>query len=645
MSRKQLPPRMATKWKLIPTPRYKKCANTDTLCGVYIGNGSRICPKCKMQQPPPKKRKRKDNNAERKKLKIEEVFSIGEYAGVYWTDDTLLMCKIIKISKDKKHCHVRFCLSEPQKCYWQSVYDGEEIDWTWNGYYDNTYWVYKVEMTKLRKPTNVFRDNMTISTKDFKDMLKKFLKNFQEKKWNEMRDSYPTYILSDIVSHDGQRELISLGDLNIDITKLYDPGFHSPEDENILEGFYEILQEQTTTLQKKYFGDVIKHKKTCHNCFKGLRVGNIIKFIDSLNFGNKQIGEIQEMISCFDNENSKVKVKFGHDTNEKTIYFTPPGKHSYFPWIKYQFFYEEMGSPRPYDFDTCVTLNKKLINIIHETPLDDRTAKTFDINIPASFNKFHYNIHISVTRKVNGYSFKGSYQLNIETDRQRRVTIHHVKLPKLKVIDDYKEDIIRMVGKHDWEWLNPDDASKEIDVVHPLTLRFLGCNKFKTPFANLPERKKFYDNFNIETSIQRRFHGTHSRNLFNILHPLGGFANAETANGKCYGHGIYFAKSPRWVYGNGYAPQGVANLRCVIVANIICGKQLQRSTDSHHTNASLIRSTSSIKYNESSDRSDGCILDTANFELTGGCATRDIDVVWYDRCKTDINITHVLWYK
>ena len=61
MTRKHNPIRMAQRWKLIPTARHKKCVNNDTLCGVYIGNGSKTCPKCKMIQPQ-KKRKCDDTD-------------------------------------------------------------------------------------------------------------------------------------------------------------------------------------------------------------------------------------------------------------------------------------------------------------------------------------------------------------------------------------------------------------------------------------------------------------------------------------------------------------------------------------------------------------------------------------------------------
>ena len=39
------------------------------------------------------------------------------------------------------------------------------------------------------------------------------------------------------------------------------------------------------------------------------------------------------------------------------------------------------------------------------------------------------------------------------------------------------------------------------------------------------------------------------------------------------------------------------------------------------------------------------VFDKQNFELTGGSIQREIHVVWYDKCRTDINIKGVLFYK
>ena len=84
------PPRMALRWKLVPTLRHKQCADT-TLCGVYIGNGCRKCPKCKTVQPVTTKRKRSDTPAKSRKKKTPQadgnpntVYRTGDRVKVFW---------------------------------------------------------------------------------------------------------------------------------------------------------------------------------------------------------------------------------------------------------------------------------------------------------------------------------------------------------------------------------------------------------------------------------------------------------------------------------------------------------------------------------------------------------------------------------
>ena len=144
----------------------------------------------------------------------------------------------------------------------------------------------------------------------------------------------------------------------------------------------------------------------------------------------------------------------------------------------------------------------------------------------------------------------------------------------------------------------------------------------------------------------RVYHGTWARNLFPILHPMGGFAMARESNGKAYGQGVYFANSPEWVVDQGYAPGtnfDGSTLKCIIGAQIIASKNLCSGTDTMHRNASVREATSTIR--SPSNTSSSTKFDGKQFEVTGGNSSRSIHVVWYDRCKTDINITHVLWYK
>ena len=117
---------------------------------------------------------------------------------------------------------------------------------------------------------------------------------------------------------------------------------------------------------------------------------------------------------------------------------------------------------------------------------------------------------------------------------------------------------------------------------------------------------------------------------------------ASESNGKCYGQGIYFAESPHWVHDNGYCPAGGSeNIRCILVCDVLLGKRIIQSTETWHKNASVRGNTSEM----GQASTDGTTFDSNKFELTGGSTTRSIHVVWYDKCRTDINIKGVLFYK
>ena len=630
MIRKKNPVRMAQRWKLVPTARHKKCVNSDTLCGVYIGNGSKKCPKCNMLQPM-KKRKR-DSSDKGKKKKKKKEYVPGDMVKAYWGkyDKWLEGCVSDKrrTQTNKYEYDVRVFFNVGLKEGVKKMY--ETIDIPWDEVVFSTidfghnpdklfHWTIKLSSEELEY-TLEKGDKIDVSFIEHEMQI--FYDNFKERKWKELDKSYPGIFL---------KKQKPQNKIKVQFTNDW-----------VSSDFYESMQKNCCGLIDKYLPNFLPHENKMHNCFKGLRVGHNIKFDMD---GHLKIGKIIQLYPRFIEDESCIKVQTDLDkTVQKTVVID--AKTNFKHWIKYQLFYEEMNEQRPYNFSSCVELNKQLIIFLNECrPNDKKVLKI--ANFQMNSHKYDIVIHLCRTDDTSvHYSFAGSYQQNIETKVKRRVTIHHVKPPKLKQLSDYKKDITRSIGKHRWIWLDSSEAVKDLGstVEHPNNVRFLGCTKFINIFANLSERKNFYDKFNIETKIVRRFHGTHSRNLFSILHPLGGFAMATEANGKCYGQGIYFAKSPYWVYENSYAPQGVSNLRCIIVADIICGRELQQSTDTWHRNASLVKSTSSIRYNERGDIT-GAVLDSNKFELTGGCASRNIDVVWYDRCKTDINITHVLWYK
>jgi len=272
-------------------------------------------------------------------------------------------------------------------------------------------------------------------------------------------------------------------------------------------------------------------------------------------------------------------------------------------------------------------------------------------------NNFTYRIELEVYTIVkqdsNGnkhrYRYWTASQTNTKTNVKRSLYIGSLKKPQEKKLVDYKAKIENVIGNsHHWQWLDAEAARADplcsgVKHPNPNRLKFLGMTKFHNDFVDLKQRMNFYSKFAVTVRQERLYHGTYMRNLFPILHPLGGFAMASESNGKCYGQGIYFAESPDWVYDNGYCPSSsIDNIRCVLICDVLLGKKLIQSTDTWHKNASVRGNTSELGSGSSDD---GITFKPGEFELTGGSTTRNIHVVWYDKCRTDINIKGVLFYK
>ena len=601
---------MALKWKLVPTARHKKCVNSDTLCGVYIGNGCRKCPKCKMVQPPPKKRKRGDNSGgERKKLREiangdpNKVYHVGNLVNVFW---------------------------ERHKCWTSGRITGSEhpglgpVEYIINIFNENqtdAFWTVKVcasHMKKIRKIKNIKKYS-------FEDNMQWFFDSYRQKKFQAIYKDYPHGFYDENTQN------------YINLKRMWTTQHFEKRMLGIIE--------DNPGVYSKYLKDFTPHEPELADEFKDLKKGDIIKYTKPSGTVT-YMAEVNKILKHVNPKYSSVWLTFiDRKTGEKSNRCHVWEPHLNYNYFKYQIFYEENGCKRPYGVEQCQKLRKFLFEAFEDAKKADKQRIVKITTFKTPNYMYEFILHLQMINK-DKFEISGSFQRNMETGVKRSIYIEKIKSPRKKELKHYKADIIRAIGKHDWTWMNSEDTKKELqNVQHPAGIRLLGCTKFNKPFTDLSAREKFYDDFNVEAYINRRYHGTHSNNLFSILHPLGGFAMAREANGKCYGHGIYFGKSPYWVYDNGYAPQGVRNLRCIIVADIITGKILNKSTDSHHRNACLTKGTSDIGYNDANNIDTSCVLNAEKFELSGGSSTRNIDVIWYDRCKTDINITHVLWYK
>jgi hypothetical protein len=583
------PIRMAQRWKLVPTLRHKQCTETS-FCGVYIGNGCRKCPKCKTVQPQSTKRKRTSSPIKPRKKKAE--IADGDP-------------------------YKRYNSGTKVKVYWDA-----KKRWTWGRITHRT----SSPITYRVRLLGITNDNGNSVLWHFNKISATHLK---------LRNT------DDMLSEPNQPKRKDIVYENIyNVVQIVDKNESSHASIPTCNccGCWRTFYNDN----EKYLPRNMPARSPCLPVeWSELHKGSVIKSDAGNGWGI--LCEIVEFKKCVNPKYSFMRVKEAD----------PDGKSSNFWTIKItdkiyscKWFFQD-GSNRPYFnednafIETCANELKRAAR----GTLDTTIKKTF----VRKMNNFQYNLHMQCqcVKLPSGnleFNFNGCYQENTETSVKRSMVVEELKKPKPKELSEYKQKITAIVGtQHDWTWLDSAQAMNEFSTTkHPTNLKLLGCTKFNKPWNDLRMRKDFYDTYNVDYEQRRCFHGTYMHNLFPILHPMGGFAMASESNGKCYGQGVYFANSPHWVNDNGYCPTGVDKLRCVIVAQVLCSKSISNGTDTWHRNAFVAGRTSELRR---SDSPAGAAYNAGEFELTGGNSTRSIHVVWYDRCKTDVNITHVLWYR
>ena len=589
---------MAQRWKLVPTLRHKQCPNS--MCGVYIGNGCRKCPKCNTVQPVTTKRKRSGSPVKARKKKIPQAD--GNPNAHYRTGDKV-------------------------KVFWERY-----KRWTWGWIAtvnsSNNGRTYGVRIVGLRDPS--------LPKYNWGKWHLQFVKSTHLKK----------RLTDDDLATDTTRADVLYKDL-VQVKSELGPVMLKHKEEATLP--YPTCA--CLPCMKKYYDAIYIGPKVMAPSLKNLKKGMIIK--TSAYDSYDTIMEVASVDMCRNPDYSAVLIRnvdpesrnFGSTTRmEKhhkwyhyTIHFEDNGKHQYFHSTTAHF------QERLYDM--CEKADKICEAGDESNPAKLGVKDAFDYDM----NNFTYRIELevyTVMTKQKKYRYWTACQTNTKTKVKRTLYIGSLKKPQQKQLVDYQDKIEGVIGKvHDWKWLNAEDAGKDslcANVKHPTRLRFLGMTKFNKDFVDLNARHNFYSNFNVTVRQERLYHGTFMRNLFPILHPLGGFAMASESNGKCYGQGIYFAESPNWVHDNGYCPAGVDNIRCVLICDVLLGKRIINSTDTWHKNASVRGNTSE---ESGSGSPSNVVFKSENFELTGGSTTRNIHVVWYDKCRTDINIKGVLFYK
>ena len=599
---------MAQRWKLVPTLRHKQCPNT--MCGVYIGNGCRKCPKCNTVQPNAPKRKRTSSPSKARKKKAASAD--GNPNATYRCGDKV-------------------------KVFWERY-----KRWTW-GKISAVYTTSNSSVSGRTYAVQVFglRDGNLAGP--WKEWHLQYVPNTHLKRRLTDDDLAMNTVRSDVLYKDIVQVKSELGP----------PGLHHRKEAAMPYPTCACLP-----CMRKYYNHIFTGPKALCNDLVNLKVGMIIR--TNVYNSYDTLMEVVSLDPCRNPEFSSVRVRNCEpdSRNFKSEHRLKKGDK----WYHYTIHFEDNGKQR-YFHDTTAHFQERIYALCDEADkiCNQDMSNRANNKKPASdafdydMNNFTYRIELQVYTQVkldsNGnkhrYRYWDGSQTNTKTKVKRTLYIGSLKKPKEKNLTDYKDKIEGVIGNsHHWQWLDADTARADplcSTVKHPRRLKFLGATKFYNDFVDLDKRIDFYNKFSVIVRQERLYHGTYMRNLFPILHPLGGFAMASESNGKCYGQGIYFAESPDWVYDNGYCPSsGIDNIRCVLICDVLLGKKLTNSTDTWHKHASVRGNTSELG---SGANDDGVKFQPSNFELTGGSTTRNIHVVWYDKCRTDINIKGVLFYK
>lgn len=578
------------------------------MCGVYIGNGCRKCPKCKTEQPVTTKRKRSSSPVKARKKKTPQAD--GNPNAIYRKGDKV-------------------------KVFWERY-----KRWTWGTvgavYSDSNGRSYAVNLIGICPVGGVDSGGQLIMS--WSKWCLQFVKSTHLKKRLTNNDLASSCVRPDVLYKDLAQVKSELGPVMLK---------HKEE--------AEVPYPSCACLpcMKKYYDAIYTGPKVMAPSLKNLKKGMIIK--TSAYNSYDTIVEVVSLDLCRNPDYSAVLVKNVDPESRNFNSTTRMEKHH--KWYHYTIHFEDNGRHQ-YFHDTTAHFQERLYDMCEKA---DKICEAGDSSNPAKLgvsdafdfdmNNFTYRIELEVYTVIDDnnnkkYRYWTASQMNSKTSVKRQLYIGSLKKPQQKQLVDYQAKIEGVIGKlHDWKWLNAEDAGKDplcSGVKHPTRLRFLGMTKFNKDFVDLDARQSFYSDFNVTVRKDRLYHGTFMRNLFPILHPLGGFAMASESNGKCYGQGIYFAETPNWVHDNGYCPAGVDNIRCVLICDVLLGKRIMNSTDTWHKNASVRGNTS--EEGSSADTS-SVVFKPENFELTGGSTTRSIHVVWYDKCRTDINIKGVLFYK
>jgi len=249
----------------------------------------------------------------------------------------------------------------------------------------------------------------------------------------------------------------------------------------------------------------------------------------------------------------------------------------------------------------------------------------------------------------DGYPFNGKtqlYQRNTDTDVARKLKFEKmlpIPPPDPKIIQ--RKFLETMIGTSNIESIK-DERFKlsgkwlDIDKLNPLLEDKFNNSMINGKLHSLfeievnPHHQSIFDtrltmlkSMSIDYTHRLLFHGTKPEVLYDILHPMGGFAAVAVRNGACFGRGVYFAEKVSYSINNGYSGKDSNGYRAVIGAEVISGNRISNSSSS--------RVKADIDVN----------FDPEEYLLTGGSDSDGVYVVWHHNVKTDIMLKYVAWYK
>lgn len=605
--------RMATTYKLVSTKGFtKKCCN-DT-CGVFLSSRRKKCTKCNTYQP--------ERTKKRKKL----------------NDDGTSPPSVKRVKKEEKPDGVR-----------KHYYRGDNVYVFWEA---ERHWVYG----KIRTSTSTMYQT-TLSELGYNTDLTD-VKEYTVELTQTDPSGNPIYIWPVYYTHLKHRRTKWCDD-GKGKYRYRKQGWNAMNNKDIIE---QTKHNTTKRLQYVFYKSALLYPSSCA-CCPCLN-----------NFFNK-------MISKQDLDSERLRFdSFGWKVDEKIVFlkngelkngiikYSKPCSFSKWSYLSWKDEENNHYSKKSLDMDIVpfriFFWDGKYIEMKHSIVVNIARTTVFSNGtgnyLKYGTNGFTYQVGSCDDNQqfqrwtlkqffLDGYPFNGKtqlYQQNTETGVIRKLKFEKMKPipppdPKIiqrklletmigtKNIESIKDERFKLTGK----WLDidklPDNLEKNFKSSN-INGKLHGLFEIEVnPIhqAIFDTRLQMLKQMGVNNKQKLLFHGTKPNVLYDILHPMGGFAAVGVVNGSCFGKGVYFAERVSYSINNGYASRNSDGYKPIIGAEVITGNRISNSSSS--------RVKADIDVN----------FDPDEYLLTGGSNSDGVYVVWHHNVKTDILLKYVAWYK